>query len=165
MPDSVLSGTTGDAVARILLKYAWSPEVLDRLEALPPRVVSPSADPDPPNAASVPLKSAFVEGLVRAAQNLEVEQLTDFVTRAATEEIEELAMTIAEKLERRGELRGERKGELKGRRLALLQLITLKFGPPGAEVEARVMAASDEEVERIMPRILSAESLTELLAD
>ncbi len=55
-------------------------------------------------------------------------------------------------------------GRAQGRRALLLKQLTLKFGPPSPAVEARVGAASSEEVERWAERILAAGSLDEVFS-
>lgn len=53
-------------------------------------------------------------------------------------------------------------GRVEGRRGLLVKLLTLKFGPPSAEVEARIAAASLEETDRWAERILTAAAIEEV---
>lgn len=57
------------------------------------------------------------------------------------------------------------RAEAKGRGDALLKLLTLKFGPPTDEVQARVGAASLDELDTWIERILAATSVDEVFAD
>jgi predicted transposase YdaD len=78
---------------------------------------------------------------------------------ATLPEVEEAAMTYAEELHQEGLEKGLEKGCRKGRVETLEKLMTLKFGGLPAEAQARVEAASDEELERYIERILGAKTL------
>ena len=75
-------------------------------------------------------------------------------------------MTIAEELHQQGLQQGLQQGRQQGRAETLLKQITLKFGAPSAEHAAPIIeAATSEQLDRYLERILSAESIEELLAD
>jgi predicted transposase YdaD len=84
---------------------------------------------------------------------------------------EEAYVTTAEMLraegraegEARGEARGRAEGEARGRAEALVQLLTLKFGPlPAAAVDV-VHGASVDQLETWTGRVLAAGTLDEVL--
>jgi hypothetical protein len=56
-------------------------------------------------------------------------------------------------------------GEIKGRAALILRLLTLRFGPLGSEVEARIQHASISELEAIGERLLNARTLQDALDD
>lgn len=53
----------------------------------------------------------------------------------------------------------------KGRVAALLRLLQKRFGPLPTDVEPRLAAATSEQVDRYLDRVLDAPSLAEALAD
>lgn len=78
-------------------------------------------------------------------------------------EAEEAYVTTAEMLRAEGEARGRAEGEARGRAEALVQLLTLKFGPlPPAAAEA-VHAATTDQLETWTARVLTAGTLDEVL--
>ena len=58
---------------------------------------------------------------------------------------------------------GRAEGEARGRAELVLKLLTLRFGRLPAEAEARVRAASIEQLDAFAERVLSAKSLDEVL--
>jgi hypothetical protein len=60
---------------------------------------------------------------------------------------------------------GEDKGRQEGEAMLLLHLLTLKFGPPSEDVRARVQAASPETLLHWSARVLTANSLEEVLVE
>ena len=72
-------------------------------------------------------------------------------------------MTIAEQWVQEGRQEGLEKGMEKGEAKALPRQIQVKFGPPEPAVAARIQAAESAQVERWLERILTANSLEELL--
>jgi hypothetical protein len=61
-------------------------------------------------------------------------------------------------------LRGLEKGREEGLRGTLRKLLTLKFGAPSPEVEARIEAASVEELDRFLERVVFAPDLAGVFA-
>jgi predicted transposase/invertase (TIGR01784 family) len=57
-----------------------------------------------------------------------------------------------------------RQGETRGRADALLKLLGLRFGPPSAEVRARVDEANDQQLDFWLERVLTAATLDEVVA-
>lgn len=80
--------------------------------------------------------------------------------RETLPEAEEAAMTFAEQLLQEGMEKGSRNALVE----MLEKQITLKFGGLSAESAARVKAASNEELERYIERILSAETIESVFA-
>lgn len=72
-------------------------------------------------------------------------------------------MTTAEKLRQEGRAEGEAKGRAEGRAETVLKLMGLRFGTIPPEAEARVRAASLEELDSFTERVLVAASLAEVL--
>jgi hypothetical protein len=71
-------------------------------------------------------------------------------------EAEPILMTLAEQYRQEG-----REETL---RATLRKLLALKFGPPSPEVEARINAASVEELDRYLERVVSAPDLAAVFA-
>jgi hypothetical protein len=116
--------------------------------------------------------------LVRSAQGLEdfglliryIHHTADFapgslrqLVRGLGREVEETAMTAAERLKAEGRAEGEAKGRVEGEAMLLLKQLALRFGPLPAEVHTRVSSASVEELARFGERVLTAGSLDEVL--
>jgi hypothetical protein len=74
-------------------------------------------------------------------------------------EAEEAYVTTAEMLRAEGEARGE----VRGRAEALMQLLTLKFGPLPEAARGAVHAASIEELETWTARVLTADTVDHVL--
>jgi len=74
---------------------------------------------------------------------------------------EEMKMPYVTSFERmareEGEKRGEKRGEVKGLAKALLKQLRIKFGPPQPEWEKRILAATPEQLDLWVERILSAD--------
>ena len=101
--------------------------------------------------------------------------------RALGASAEELTRTIAEELHAEGRAKGiaegvakgiaegvatgVAEGGAKGRLDTLHRLLVLKFGALDAASEARLQAASSDEIDRYLERLLVADSLAAVLAD
>jgi hypothetical protein len=82
------------------------------------------------------------------------DELHDLVARLGPE-AEEAYVTTAEML--------RTEGRAEGRTEALVQLLTLKFGPLPAATSAAVRAASIDQLETWTARVLTADTLDEVL--
>jgi hypothetical protein len=76
--------------------------------------------------------------------------------RELVPEVEQAAMTIAEQM--------RREGEAQGRVHVLRKFLTLKFGAIDAEHEALIAVATDEDLDRYVERVLTAETLAAVFA-
>lgn len=65
----------------------------------------------------------------------------------------------------RGRQEGQQLGRQEGEQRALLRLLEARFGVLTAAVTARVRAADADQLERWMPRVLTAASADEVCAD
>jgi predicted transposase YdaD len=85
-------------------------------------------------------------------------QFDDFCVtlREQLPETEQVTMTMAEQLLAKGEAKGRAQGRVEGRALALSKQMTLKFGPLTAEHSARIAAATEQQLDVYIERILSA---------
>lgn len=70
-----------------------------------------------------------------------------------------VVMTLAERLRQEG----REEGLAKGQQRMLLKLLQLRFGEPSAETTSRVQAATVEELEAMAERVLTAQTLEEVL--
>jgi predicted transposase/invertase (TIGR01784 family) len=104
---------------------------------------------------------AFSRYILQVNAHVEVDDLVRIVRASLGEEAGRAAMTAGERLIEEG----MRRGVAKGSAGILLKLITLRFGPPPPEVEARVCAASLEQHDRWTEAILTAPTLEALLAE
>lgn len=79
----------------------------------------------------------------------------------------EAVMTGADRLRAEGraegEAQGRAEGEARGRAQTLLKLLALKFAPVTEDVTRRILAASIDDLERWTERVLSAESVDDVL--
>ncbi|MCA9610439.1 MAG: Rpn family recombination-promoting nuclease/putative transposase [Myxococcales bacterium] len=79
-------------------------------------------------------------------------------------EVQEGVMgTYQQKWFEEGEAKGRAEGEAKGRAEVLLKQLRLRFSELPVDVEKRVRAASIEELDRWVERVLSAESIADVL--
>jgi hypothetical protein len=75
-------------------------------------------------------------------------------------------MTAGERLIQQGEERGIQKGIQQGERAVLLRLLRQRFGNQvDTDIEGRLATASAQQIATWVERVLSAATLTELLAD
>jgi hypothetical protein len=72
-------------------------------------------------------------------------------------------VTTAEMLRAEGEARGRAEGKARGRAEALVQLLTLKFGPLPPAAFDTVHAASTVQLETWTARVLTADTLAEVI--
>lgn len=80
-------------------------------------------------------------------------------------ETKEIAMTIAEQMHREGRAEGRVEGRVEGLRETLRKQLALKFGAIDAEHAARIEAASPEELDLFLERVLTAETLAAVFAE
>jgi predicted transposase/invertase (TIGR01784 family) len=98
-------------------------------------------------------------------------QFDDFCAtlREQIPETEQVTMTMAEQLLARGQAKGEAKGRAEGRAegraMALTKLMTLKFGPLSTEHAALIAAATEQQLDIYIERILAAPSPEAVLGD
>jgi len=91
------------------------------------------------------------------------DQLHDLMA-ALGPDAEEAYMTIAETLRAEGRVEGRVQGRVEGRVETLLQLLALKFGPLPDAVLATVHNASTNQLQAWTARVLTADTLDQLLA-
>jgi predicted transposase/invertase (TIGR01784 family) len=98
--------------------------------------------------------------------HVEPEALQAFLERVAGPEAKDTVMTAGERLIQQGEARGLQKGIQQGERALLLRQLRKRFGNQVDDAtERRLEAASAEQIAIWAERVLSAATLTELLAD
>ena len=105
-------------------------------------------------------------------QDLDLEEFRGIIREYAPE-VEVAVMTIAEQMRNEGAAEGRAegraeglaKGLLAGRIQVLAKQLVLKFGAIGAEHEALINAATDEDLDRYVERVLSAETLAAVFAE
>jgi len=76
----------------------------------------------------------------------------------------DLVEHFAEQKKEEGRVEGRVEGLVEGRRGLLIKLLTLKFGPPSADVEATIAAASVELTDRWAERTLTAATIEEVFS-
>ena len=97
-------------------------------------------------------------------QDLDLEAFRGIIREHAPE-VEVAVMTIAEQMRNEGAAEGLAKGLLAGRIQVLAKLLILKFGAIGAEHDALISAATDEDLDRYVERVLTAETLSAVFAE
>jgi predicted transposase/invertase (TIGR01784 family) len=104
--------------------------------------------------------------ILRVNDYVEPDDLRAFLERMAGPDAKETVMTAWDRLEERSEQRGEERGIQKGERAVLLRLLRQRFGARvDADAERRLATASAKQIDIWLDRVLSAPTLTELLAD
>lgn len=73
-------------------------------------------------------------------------------------------MTWAERLRAEGEAEGRAESEASANRSVLAKLLSAKFGELAAKVQSRLAAASNDELELWLERVLTANSLEGIFA-
>ena len=110
----------------------------------------------------------IVRYLFRVVDDVSYETIRDRFIEVIPE-VEAAMASPAEQLIEKGLQKGLQRGRQEGRREAnratLARLIRLRFGPPGPGVEARIAAATPEDLERWLERFANAESLDAVFAD
>ena len=96
----------------------------------------------------------------------EVESYQELISREEYRKVQNVELTWADKLLRKGEEKGREKGLraglLKGKRESVLRVLEAKFGPPLKEVTERVEAMeSAEALDVCLERVVKATSLEE----
>ena len=76
---------------------------------------------------------------------------------------EQAKMPYVTSIERLGQEEGCKEGRQEGEALVLMRLIELKFGPPSEAVRAQINAADADTLLRWSERILTAQTLDEVL--
>ena len=98
--------------------------------------------------------------------HVEPKALQAFLERVAGPEAKDTIMTAGERLIQQGEERGIQKGIQQGERAVLLRLLRQRFGSQvDTDTERRLAMATTEQLATWVERVLSAATLTELLAD
>jgi hypothetical protein len=130
--------TVPDEQLAALLQYIWNIAGVDHAQLL--RFTRSHAGPKLEGMMKTPAEQCRDEG-------------------RAEGRAEGLARGLAE-----GEARGEARGEAKGRAEALLKLIQLKFGVVPSEVSGTIAAASIEQLDHWIARVLNAQSAADVVA-
>lgn len=99
---------------------------------------------------------------IEAVGDVPADELRDLFTDLGPK-AEEAYMTTAEQLRTEGRAEGRTEGEALGRADALLDLLDLKFGPLSPDVIDRVHAAPLDQITTWTRRILTAETLSDVL--
>jgi hypothetical protein len=102
--------------------------------------------------------------------HVEPATLQAFLERVAGPDAKETIVTAGERLIQKGVELGEARGEARGKQQGacglLLRLLRKRFGRDvDSGVEQRLAAASADQIDTWAERVLSAQTLTELLAD
>jgi hypothetical protein len=96
----------------------------------------------------------------------EIEDVAELARMArlhAGSEMEDAVTTWIDKVRAEGKAEGRAEGEAHGRADAFLKLLTLKFGPPSASTIERVRRASLEDLDRFTERVLTADTMDDVL--
>jgi hypothetical protein len=99
---------------------------------------------------------------IHRTADFSLQQLLQLIRQVGSS-AEEIAMTSAERLKAEGRAEGEAKGKLNGQAELLLKQLSLRFGELSGDVQARVAAASLEQLAVYAERVLSAPSLDDVL--
>jgi predicted transposase/invertase (TIGR01784 family) len=101
----------------------------------------------------------------QAGSDLQAEELAERLASLAGPEAAQVMSSIAEQLHQKGREEGREEGRQEGQRLTLLRLLRLRFQPLPENVVARIEAANSEQLELWAERVLTAQTLDEVLRD
>ena len=106
-------------------------------------------------------RAAFeaINSYILRVGDLTPEEWRTFLAREVGPDAEEILMTTAERLRQEG----REEGRAEGRVELLVRQLTIRFGPPPADVSERVRRASSDELDAWAERVLTAESLHDVL--
>ena len=96
--------------------------------------------------------------------DIEPDVLEDLVTQSLSAGKEEMLMTVAERLEKRGEAKGRMEGRAEGRNAILSRLLSKRFGLDTLDIrmQERLRNASPEQLDRWAERILDAKTVDDV---
>jgi predicted transposase YdaD len=154
-----LSLTSLVRLALVLLRDSRSlewPELRARLSTWADAFLEVSAAPGGLAAAAALMRYIL---LTSPATEQELQDFALELGPAASEAV----MTAGERIRLEGEKRGLVKGRREAKAEVVLRQLTHRFGPLPASAAARVSAASLEELDRLVDRVLTAQSLEEAL--
>jgi hypothetical protein len=98
--------------------------------------------------------------------HVEREALQALLERELGPEAKEAIVTAGQQIRQEGIEQGRREGRREGECAVLLRLLRRRFGDAvNAHIEQRIATASTEQIDTWTERVLSAATLTELLAD
>jgi|GEM_PF-340910 len=136
----------------------------DFLEALAPLAdlfVQLLSAPDGPRALRI-----LFEYISRVAPGVSPQDLERYLAEKSPD-VQDLAMTIAEQIKQEGIVQGREEGRVEGivqgQALSLLKQLKLKFGSVPITVESDILAASPERLDLYLERILTAQSIADVL--
>jgi len=136
----------------------------DFLEALAPLAdlfVQLLSAPDGPRALRI-----LFEYISRVAPGVSPQDLERYLAEKSPD-VQDLAMTIAEQIKQEGIVQGREEGRVEGivqgQALSLLKQLKLKFGSVPISVESDILAASPERLDLYLERILTAQSIADVL--
>jgi predicted transposase YdaD len=110
--------------------------------------------------------SAIVRYILSASDRTRVDVLAQVVEAEVGPETKELIMSVAERLYAEGRVEGRVEGQLETLRRILAKQLRLRFGAQVTDaVFARIAAAELPVLERWTDRILTANALTDVLAE
>jgi predicted transposase/invertase (TIGR01784 family) len=99
--------------------------------------------------------------------DIEPDVLQDLVTQSLSAGKEEMLMTVAERLEKRGEAKGRVEGEARGRNAILSRQLAKRFGQDIFDIslQERLRNATPEQLDHWAERILDAKTLEEVFEE
>lgn len=101
---------------------------------------------------------ALLEYILRAGKD---DRMIHSLIEHYPQDMQDSAMSIADKLEARGRVKGERDGKI----LTIIEQLDRRFGGIPVRVESRVIDGSDAELKRWALRLLDATTLDEVFAE
>ncbi|MDX2054441.1 MAG: Rpn family recombination-promoting nuclease/putative transposase [Polyangiaceae bacterium] len=126
---------------------------LDALAPLADLFVQLLSAPNGPRALRI-----LFEYISRVAPGVSPQDLERYLSEK-NPQVQDLAMTIAEQLKQEGIAQGI----LRGQALSLLKQLKLKFGPVPSTTESAILAASPEQLDLYLERILTAQSIDDVV--
>jgi predicted transposase/invertase (TIGR01784 family) len=165
IPDAELRERSMTALGRLVeicLKHARTrADLLDILFSWADIVREVIAAPNGLEAMSLVLRY-----IALVNDHVDPQKLQAFLDRVAPPDAKDALMTYGERLIQEGFQRGEQEGVQRGERALLLRQLRSRFGGQvDAAIEQRVAAAPAEKIPLWGERVLTATSLSELLAD
>ena len=157
--DELLGVETSAGRTRLMLRSGPRVRGAASLKKLGPIIRAVTTDGALSATARLRQLKLFGHYLLQVAKRVETAQIVDLVARYAGEDGRKMAMSLRDELVAEGVVKGLARGHAK----VLLKLLTLRFDAPDDDTARRVNEASESELDRWTERILTADSLEDVL--
>jgi hypothetical protein len=149
------AGPLGAALSA-LMKRSMRQDRARLLASMLERVVARGLDPVLEHLLVNVIQSYFV------LSEEDAERYRKLISRKEYRAVQETELTWADKLMEKGREKGREEGIVEGKRKTLLRLLSVKFGEAPGDVTRKVETMAEEDLDRLLDRVLTATSLDDL---